>query len=209
MPDPVIPIVSLAETQLQIQAATASSRDAIAVGVLGVDVALIAAAIPLRSTLGSDWWQSLIALGVSGLLALTALLQAGVDLKLTPWRIYELSGDLTEEDVALRLIGLINAVVVKTNRRLAVKTWALTGSHMRALHSTMMSEQAIPEKSLASNAPSNSVEQSHEQPRVPTGPLPSFGDDLSSFEVPGVIPSWQAIVRTLRRLRPHSQSLSH
>ena len=128
MPDPVIPIVNLAETQLQIQAATASSRDAIAVGVLGVDAALIAAAIPLRSTLGSDWWQTLIALGVSGLLALTALLQAGVDLKLTPWRIYELSGGLTEEDVALRLVVLLNAVVVKTNRRLVVKTWALAGS---------------------------------------------------------------------------------
>jgi hypothetical protein len=65
MSDPAIPIVNLAETQLQIQAATASSRDAIAVGVLGVDAALIAAAIPLRSALGHNWWQPTIAIGAS------------------------------------------------------------------------------------------------------------------------------------------------
>jgi hypothetical protein len=130
MPDPVIPIVNLAETQLQIQAAAASSRDAIAVGALGLDAALIAAAIPLRSALGHDWWQSLIAIGISGLLALTALLQAAPDLGPTPWQIYELAGGLTEEDVALRLIGLLDTAVVKTNRCLAVKAWALAGSLM-------------------------------------------------------------------------------
>ncbi len=128
MPDPATPIVNLAETQLQIQAAVASSRDAIAVGVLGVDVALIVAAIPLRSMLGHDWWQPLIAIGVSGLLALIALLQAGVDLRLTPWQIYELSSGLTEEVIALQLVGLLDAVIVKTNKRLAVKTRALAGS---------------------------------------------------------------------------------
>ncbi len=72
MPDPATPIARLAETQLQIQATTATSRDGVAVGVLGVDVALVAAAIPLRSTLGHDWWQPLIAVDISGLLALTA-----------------------------------------------------------------------------------------------------------------------------------------
>jgi len=56
------------------------------------------------------------------------LLQAGADLGPTPWEIYELSSGLTEEDVALRLIGLLDAVVVKTNRRLAVKTWVLVSS---------------------------------------------------------------------------------
>lgn len=61
-----------------------------------MDVALIVAAIPLRSTLGHDWWHTLITLGVSGLLALMALLQVGVNLKLTPWQIYKLSGGLTE-----------------------------------------------------------------------------------------------------------------
>lgn len=128
MSDPATPIVNLAETQLQIQAATASSRDAIAVGVLGVDTALIAVAIPLRSALGHHWWQPMIAIGISGLLALTALLQAGADLGPTPWRIYELSSGLTEEVIALRLIGLLDAAIVKVNRRLAVKAWALAGS---------------------------------------------------------------------------------
>jgi hypothetical protein len=128
MPDPATPIVNLAETQLQIQAATASSRDAIAVGVLGVDVALIAAAIPLRSTLGHDWWQPLIAIGLSGLLALTALLQIGASLGPTPWQIYELASGLTEEEIALRLIDLLDTAVIKANRRLAAKAWALAGS---------------------------------------------------------------------------------
>jgi hypothetical protein len=128
MSDPVIPIVSLAETQLQIQAATVSSRDAIAVGVLGVDAALMASAIPLRAVLGHDWWQLLIAAGVSGLLALAALLQAGLDLGPTPWRIYELSSGLTEEDVALRLIVLLDAVITRANRCLAIKTALLAGS---------------------------------------------------------------------------------
>ncbi len=128
MPDPATPIVNLAETQLQIQAATASSRDAIAVGVLGADAALIAAAIPLRSVLGHYWWQSLVAIGVSALLALTALLQAGADLGPTPWQIYELSSELTEEAIALRLIGLLDIAIVKANRRLTIKAWALAGS---------------------------------------------------------------------------------
>jgi hypothetical protein len=133
MPDPATPIVNLAETQLQIQAATTSSRDAIAVGVLGVDVALIAAAIPLRSTLGHDWWQPLIAIGLSGLLALAALLQTGANLGPTPWQIYELASGLTEEDIARRLVRLLDAAVVKTNRRLAVKAWALEGSLLMAI----------------------------------------------------------------------------
>jgi hypothetical protein len=128
MSDPVILIVSLAETQLQIQAAAVSSRDAIAVGALGVDVALMAVAIPLRSLLGHDWWQLLIAAGVSGLLALAALLRAGLDLGPAPWRIYELSGGLTEEDVALRLVVLLDAIIAKANRCLTIKAALLAGS---------------------------------------------------------------------------------
>ncbi len=128
MPDPATPILNLAETQLQIQAATASNRDAIAVAALGVDTALIAVAIPLRSALGHDWWQPLIAIGISGLLALTALLQAGADLGPTPWQIYELSNGLTEEAIALRLIGLLDTAIVKANRRITIKAWALSGS---------------------------------------------------------------------------------
>jgi hypothetical protein len=62
------------------------------------------------------------------LLALTALLQAGADLGPMPWRIYELSSGLTEEVIVLRLIGLLDAAIVKINRRLAVKAWALAGS---------------------------------------------------------------------------------
>ncbi len=56
-----------------------------------------------------------------------------------------------------------------------------------------MSEQTLPEETPAINAPATGVEQ----PRLPTGPLPSFGDDLPSFEIPGVIPSAKAILRAL------------
>ncbi len=55
-------------------------------------------------------------------------MQAGVDLRLTPWQIYELSGGLTEEAIGLRLIGHLDNVIVKTNRRLTIKAWALAGS---------------------------------------------------------------------------------
>lgn len=128
MSDPAAPIVRLAETQLQIQAATANGRDALAVGILGVDVALGAATIPLRSTLGHDWWQTLIAIGASGLLALMALLQGGVDMELTPVRAYVRLGGLTEEGVSLGLIDILDRTIETTDRRLQTKTWILTGS---------------------------------------------------------------------------------
>lgn len=68
---------------------------------------------------------------------------------------------------------------------------------MSAIKSTPMSEQTTPE----TDAPANGVEQSLEEPRLPSGPLPSFGQDIPSLELPGVIPSWKAIMRALRRLR--------
>ena len=128
MSDTAAPIVRLAETQLQIQAATSTGRDTIAVGILGVDVALGAAAIPLRSVLGHDWWQPLIAIAVSGLLALAALLQGGVVVGLTPVRAYVRLGGLTEESISLRLIEILDGTVDITNRRLRIKAWALAGS---------------------------------------------------------------------------------
>jgi hypothetical protein len=130
MSDPAAPIVRLAETQLQIQAATANGRDALAVGVLGVDTALGVAAIPLRSVLGHDWWQPVIAIGVSGLLALVALLQGGVDMELTPVKAYVRLGGLTEEGVSLGLIDILDRTIETTDRRLQIKTWILTGSLM-------------------------------------------------------------------------------
>lgn len=73
------------------------------------------------------------AIGMSGMFAFTALLQAGVDLKFTPWQVYEFSSGLTEEAIALRLVGLLEAVIVKTNRRLMIKAWALAGSLLMIL----------------------------------------------------------------------------
>jgi hypothetical protein len=105
-----------------------TARDEIAVGVLGVDAGLIASAIPLRAVLGHDWWQLLIVAGVSGLLALAALLQAGLDLGPTPSRVYELSSGLTEEDVVLRLVVLLDAAIARANRCLTIKAALLTGS---------------------------------------------------------------------------------
>lgn len=155
MPDPATPIVNLAETQLQIQAATAGSRDAIAVGVLGVDAALIAAAMSLRSTLGHEQTSHDQGMGARRLVA----------------------DDHRHADRHPR--------------------WS-----MSALKSTPMSEQTT----LETNAPASGVEQLPGEPRLPSGPLPSFGEDIPSLELPGLIPSWQAIMRALRRLRPHRQS---
>jgi hypothetical protein len=130
MSDPAAPIVRLAETQLQIQAATANGRDALAVGILGVDTALGVAAIPLRFALGHDWWQPVIAIGVSGLLALVALLQGGVDMELTPVKAYVRLGGLTEEGISLGLIDILDRAIETTYRRLQIKTWVLTVSLM-------------------------------------------------------------------------------
>ena len=128
MSDPAAPIVRLAETQLQIQAATANGRDALAVGILGVDTVLGAIAIPLRSTLGHDWWQPALAMGVSGLLALAALLEGGVVVELTPVKAYVRFGGLTEEAISLRLVDILDRTVGTSNRRLRIKTCALAAS---------------------------------------------------------------------------------
>jgi len=87
-----------------------------------------AAAIPLRSTLGHDWWQPLIAIGVSGLLALAALLQGGVDMELTPLKAYMRFGGLAQEDISRRLMYVLDRAVETTDRRLGIKAWALRGS---------------------------------------------------------------------------------
>lgn len=76
---------------------------------------------------------------------------------------------------------------------------------MSPLNSTTMSEQTT-DTTPATNVSASGVERSPEEPRLPSGPLPTFDHDLPSLEVPGVIPSWKAIMRVLRRLRPHPQS---
>lgn len=128
MSDPAAPIVRLAETQLQIQAATSNGRDTIAVGILGADVALGVAAIPLRSVLGHDWWQPLIAIAVSGLFALAALIQRGVVVELTPMKAYAHLGGLAEPDISRRLMYILDRAVHAAERRLTIKTRMLVGS---------------------------------------------------------------------------------
>jgi hypothetical protein len=63
----------------------------------------------------------LVAIGVSGLLALVALLQAGVDMGATPAQLYELTDGLTEEAIATWLIVYLDEIVVETNSRLRTK----------------------------------------------------------------------------------------
>jgi len=67
---------------------------------------------------------------------------------------------------------------------------------MRTAKLNHMSEDATPEMSPATITPASGAEQPQER-RVPTGPLPSFGDDLPSLELPGIIPSAKAILRAL------------
>ncbi len=80
--------------------------------------------------LGHDWWQPVIAIGVSGLLALVALLQGGVDMELTPVKAYVRLGGLTEEGISLGLIDILDRAIETTYRRLQIKTWVLTVSLM-------------------------------------------------------------------------------
>jgi hypothetical protein len=110
VPGPATPIVSPAETQLQIQAAAASAHDAVAVGVLAVDVGLLAAAITVGSALAPDRYPSLVAIGVSGLPTLVALLQVGEDMGATPAQLYQLTDGLTEEAIAARLIVYLDEI---------------------------------------------------------------------------------------------------
>lgn len=70
----------------------------------------------------------MIAIGASGLLALAALLQGGVDMELTPLKAYVRFGGLAEEDISLRLIDILDRTVETASRRLRIKTWALAGS---------------------------------------------------------------------------------
>jgi hypothetical protein len=60
-----------------------------------------------------------------------------------------------------------------------------------------MSEQTTSEKTAIDDPSVAAVERSPE-PRLPTGPPPSFGNEGSSFEIPGSIPSAKAILRALR-----------
>jgi hypothetical protein len=42
-------------------------------------------------------------------------------MRATPLRLYELSGGLTEEAIAVRLVAHLDAIIVKTNARLKTK----------------------------------------------------------------------------------------
>jgi hypothetical protein len=68
------PARNLAETQLQVQFTILAGLDTQALGILGVDVALAALAIAARGVLEKLWWAAVVALAVSGLACLVALL---------------------------------------------------------------------------------------------------------------------------------------
>jgi hypothetical protein len=128
MPDPASPILDVSQTQLAIQAAAANGRDAIAIGIVGVDAALFAAGIALAPTLGHRYWQPLLAIGVSGLLALAALMLGGVRIGLKPRATYERFRDRTETEIYGRLISALDRAVATSNRRLTYKARLLTCS---------------------------------------------------------------------------------
>lgn len=126
MTNPAAPILDVAQTQLEIQAGAANGRDAIAVGLLGVDAALVAAVVALEPTLGHRYWQPLLAICVSGLFALAALLQGGVTVGRTPHQLYEELRNQPESEIYRRLIVRIDRAVTTSNRRLIRKAWLLS-----------------------------------------------------------------------------------
>ena len=128
MPDPASPILDISQTQLEIQAAAANGRDAIAVGIVGVDAALFAAGVALAPTLGHRYWQPLLAIGFSGLLALAALMLGGVTVGLEPGDTYERFRGETENEIYRGLIDAVDLAVRASNRLLAYKAWLLTCS---------------------------------------------------------------------------------
>ncbi len=118
-------IVSLGETQLQIQMTASTGVDTIAVGVLGVDAALAAVIIAVNTELfGHLYWLPLAALAFSALSALVALVGGGL-LGLTPQAVYERCANMTEEQVDRHVITILDASVKSLRRTLARKNGAL------------------------------------------------------------------------------------
>jgi hypothetical protein len=126
--DPAAPILEVAQTEIEIQTAAANGRDAIAVGLLGVDAGLLAAGIALQSTLGHSYWQALVAIGFSGLLALGSLMVGGVTVGLTPKQTYDRFRGKTEEEIYRGLIAILETAVTTSSGRLSLKAWLLGGS---------------------------------------------------------------------------------
>jgi hypothetical protein len=111
MSSPVESIVTLGETQLQIQMVAATGVDTIAVGVLGVDAALAAVVIAVNKELfGHLYWQQLIALAGVAIFALTALIGGG-SLGLAPQGLYDRCKGFTAEEVDREVIAVLDATV--------------------------------------------------------------------------------------------------
>lgn len=72
-------IRSLGERQLQIQFTLSSMYDTQAVGILGLNGALLAAAIAAKDFLGHLWWLALIGLAASSVSCIAALRRGGSD----------------------------------------------------------------------------------------------------------------------------------
>lgn len=128
MDSPVDSIVTLGETQLQIQMAAATGVDTIAVGVLGVDAALAAVVIAVNKELfGHLYWQPLIALSVAAIFALVALIGGG-SLGLTPKGLYDRCKGFTAEEVDREVIAVLDATVKDLKGRLTRKKSTLAGA---------------------------------------------------------------------------------
>jgi len=128
MGSPVESIVSLGETQLQIQMAAATGVDTIAVGVLGVDVALAAVVIAVNKELfGHLYWQPLIALALAALFALVALIGGG-SLGLAPQAVYDRCKDLTDQDVDREVIAILDAAVKDLKPTLTRKKYTVAAA---------------------------------------------------------------------------------
>ncbi len=128
MDSPLESIVSLGETQLQIQMAAATGVDTIAVGVLGVDAALAAVVIAVnKEVFGHLYWQPLIALAVTALFALVALIGGG-SLGLTPKGLYDRCKGFTAEEVDREVIAVLDAAVEDLKPRLTRKKYTVAAA---------------------------------------------------------------------------------
>ena len=128
MDSPVESIVTLGETQLQIQMAAATGVDTIAVGVLGVDAALAAVVIAVNKELfGHLYWQPLIALAAAAGLALAALVGGGT-LGLTPAGLYQRCSGFTAPEVDREVIAVLDAAVKGLTGRLTRKKYTVAAA---------------------------------------------------------------------------------
>jgi hypothetical protein len=117
---PVASIVTLGETQLQIEMAASTTFDTIAVGVLSVDAALAAVVIAAKELFGHLYWQPLIALGCGAVLALVALVGGG-SLGWTPQKVYNKCKGMSEEEVDREVIAILDAAVKSLHSQLVRK----------------------------------------------------------------------------------------